>query len=279
MSKTKSCLKVNTFSKKIKISEEFERPDKIYEKMQDNYIKDGLIQEILIFLKIIVISKFVPLELKNLPLLRMLKETCKDFLLNKPEITMWNIFLENIVWTDKSKPLQILLLYSAYAAKSCMSSDEDIKLIQVCISNKYSGFLTGYKQWHQLNEDKLRIPIRYFNQQFNLFSKTSMKSIELINYNFYVDDLLQIAPPSGICEKEVKLEFNEEPEDTKLPDLLNLNSVLEFNDLPILIPSRNNSCFPISPLEANKEFSPDILENYTASESPTKTMLEEIYQF
>ena len=84
-----------------------------------------------------------------------------------------------------------------------------------------------------------------------------------------MDDLLQIAPPSGVCEKEIKLEFNEENEEFKQPELLNLNSILESNEIPVLLLSRTIS------LDANKEFEYDSLEYNT--ESPTKHVTEEIY--
>ena len=81
--------------------------------------------------------------------------------------------------------------------------------------------------------------------------------------------MLQIAPPSGICEKEAKLEFTEEGEEGKPPELLNLNSVLENTDFPMLVFSRTVS------LDGNKEFELDPLDNYTAPESPAKIIIDE----
>ena len=81
-------LEVNTIWKKIKTSEDSERLEKTYEKLQEIYNKDGLTQQILLFLKTIVQSKSLPLELKNFPLQRMLLEICKQFILNELEITM-----------------------------------------------------------------------------------------------------------------------------------------------------------------------------------------------
>ena len=272
MTRQMSSLDINIPLKKVKREEDSDRLARAYEKMQDNYSKDGLTQQILLFLKFIVKSKNLPLELKNLPLLRMLIETCKEFFLNELEITLWSIFLDKSVWNDKTKAVQVLLLYAAYAAKSYMNNDSDIQMIKLHVANKHSGFLIGYDKWYQSSQDQLRISLRYLNCQYNSFFMLNIR--DLVDYNFYVDDLLQIAPPSGACEKEIKLEFIEEIDDSKLPELMNLNSVLENTDfLPILTLSRTLS------LEANKELELDPLENYTASDSPPKPFLEEVYQY
>lgn len=270
MTRHVTSLQINIPLKKVKIEDDSERLVKLYEKMQDNYIKDGQTQQVLLILKSIVKNAAVPPDLKALPLLRMLIETCKEFLLNELEITLWSIFLDKLVWGDRSKLIQVLLLYTAYAAKSHMNMDSDIQMIKLCVANKHSGFFIGYEKWYQLSMNELSISFRHLNHQYNSFLALTLK--ELVDYNFYVDDLLQIAPPSGVCEKEIKLEFIEEPDELKLPELMNLNSVLENTEMPMLMLSRTYS------LDANKELGLDPIENYT-SDSPTKVYPEELYQF
>lgn len=50
---------------------------------------------------------------------------------------------------------------------------------------------------------------------------------ELIDYNFYVDDILHISPPSNSVDIQVKMEApHDEFEEPKIPELMSLNSVL-----------------------------------------------------
>lgn len=269
MTKHMSVLDSNIPIKKCKLEEGVERLEKTYEKMLDFYTKDGLTQHILIFLKLIASCSLVPSELKSLPLLRMLEETCKDFLLNDLEVIVWNIFLEKVVWSDRTKKIQVLFLYSAYAAKINLNESEDLLAIKSYISSKHPGFLIGYDKWFSLHRERLQLSLRGLNQAFNSFLYSPDQV--LVDYNYYVDDLLQIAPPSGICEKEAKLDFTEEPEEAKIPDLLNLNSVFETADnLPPLLLSRTIS------LDANRELGLEPLGDY-GIESPLKPLTEELY--
>ena len=244
-------------TKRAKVDDPSEVLQKTYEKMQDSYIKDGLTQQILVYLKTLLKNKELLFELKSFPLLRMLEDTCKEFFLNELEATMWSIFLEKLVWENKSKPIQILLLYTAFAVKSYMNSEEDINVITSYISQKYGGFFTGYEKWHSQYSEQLFISQRNFNQYYNNFIKLS--SLDLTDYNYYVDDLLQNAPSSTILENESKPNFLVENEEVKAPELMTLNSVFYGEEgLPELKFGRTLS------IDANRDIDNDMLELYMA---------------
>lgn len=175
----------------------------------------------------------IPEDLKSFPLLQLFKETCKEFLLNDLEIIMWQVLLEKIVWVKPIKSLMVLFLYSAYWAKCAMNFSEDLETLKVYIEQKYKGFFNGYYAWSTENFESLYVSLR----EFNGFARKMMefKGIGEIDYNYYVDEILISAPPNS-KDVEVELVFDQEVENGKLPELLNLNSVLENENfaLPVL---------------------------------------------
>lgn len=220
-------------TKHVKLEETSDPSEKTFEKLQSVYIKDGITQQILLYLKFLVRNTKISPEHKSLPLLHLLEDCCKDFLLNDLEVVMWGILLDKLVWVEKSRNLKISLLYTAYAAKCNLNLLEDLSSLNTFIKLKYPGFHPAYTQWSSLNSTKLSVSLRDFNKCFTRF--LSLPVTDIIDYNYYVDDLLHIAPPAGICEKESKLEFEPETEqeEPKLPELLNLNSLFTANDLPL----------------------------------------------
>lgn len=219
--------------KRPKIEDTLESLEKSFEKLQSVYIKDGLSQQVTLYLKYLVRNPIIPPEYRSLPLMHLLEDCSKDFLLNDLEIVMWRILLEKLVWGEKSRSLKILLLFTAYAAKCNLNLEETLMPLNSFIRIKYPGFQQGYQTWSSTNFLKLSVSLRDFNKAFNIF--LNLPVTDIIDYNYYVDDLLHIAPPAGICEKESKLEFEPEieQEENKLPELLNLNSLFTTNELPI----------------------------------------------
>ena len=221
--------------KKIKVEEDQESMEKSFEKLQNSYLKEGLSQQITYYLKFLSRNPKIPLEHKSQALIQIFEECCKDFLLNDLEIVLWGVYLEKIVWHEKTRTPKIQLLYSAYASKTLLNLESDLETLSYFICIKYPGFISGYTQWSQKHTDQLSLSLRDFNKSFKLYMSLPVKDI--IDYNYYVDELLHIAPPAGISEKESKLEFGvpaeADPEEPKLPELLNLSSVLVSNDLPM----------------------------------------------
>ena len=220
--------------KKTKVEENQESLEKSFEKLQNSYLKEGLSQQITYYLKFLSRNLKIPLEHKSQALIQIFEECCKDFLLNDLEIVLWGVYLEKVVWKEKTRTPKIQLLYSAYASKNLLNLESDLETLTNFICIKYPGFISGYTQWSQKHTDQLSLSLRDFNKSFKSYMSLPVKDI--IDYNYYVDELLHIAPPAGISEKESKLEFGNppeaDPEEPKLPELLNLSSVLACNELP-----------------------------------------------
>lgn len=233
-------------TKHLKLEDTSDSYEKSFEKLQSVYIKDGITQQITLYLKFLARNPKISPEHKSLPLLHLLEDCCKDFLFNDLEIVMWGVLLDKLVWIEKSRSLKISLLYTAYAAKCNLNLSEDLTCLNCFIKLKYPGFHQGYHQWSSLNFAKLSVSLRDFNKHFKSF--LTLPVTDIIDYNYYVDDLLQIAPPAGVCEKESKLEFEPETEqeETKLPELLNMNSLFTTNDLPLPILIENWKSIDVS---------------------------------
>ena len=255
--------------KKPKLEAVQETNEKKLEKLQNSYLKEGLSQQITYYLKYLSKNPKIPSEHKSQALIQIFEECCKDFLLNDLEIVLWGIYQQKIVWQEKTRTPKIPLLYSAYASKQLLNLDCDLVTLTTFISTKYPGFLPNYKTWSKKHIDSLTLSLRDFNKSFKCYMSLPVKDI--IDYNYYVDDLLHIAPPSGISEKESNLEFeifaDIDTEEPKLPELLNLGSVLTCNDLPVPLILENWKSIDIS-----KDLDIENIENI---DLPLKPYLDE----
>ena len=105
-----------------------------------------------------------------------------------------------------------------------MNFPEDLEGVKLYIGNKFKGFFNGYSKWSSDNMEKLYVPMREFN--FYVREISCLALVDMTNYNFLVDEVLLIAPPN-LVESEIELVFEEEVDCYRLPELLNLNSVLQ----------------------------------------------------
>ena len=221
--------------KKQRVEADQETNEKKLEKLQNSYLKEGLSQQMTYYLKYLSRNPKIPTEHRSQALIQIFEECCKDFLLNDLEIVLWGIYQEKIVWQEKTRSPKIPLLYSAYASKQLLNLETDLSSLTGFISIKYQGFLPNYKTWSKRHIDSLSLSLRDINKSIKSYISLTVKDI--IDYNYYVDELLHIAPPSGTSEKESNLEFEIFPEvdseEPKLPELLNLSSVLACNELPV----------------------------------------------
>jgi hypothetical protein len=207
---------------------------KSYEKLRDHYMSSEMTQSSHHLLVQITKNEKIPFEVKLLPLLRFLIETSQEFFLGELEIIMWSLLLEEVVWENLNRNLQVLLLFSAYFAKNSMNFSEDMAGINSFLKCKYKGFFTGYEKWHNEHSHKLYVQPRAFNRYLKRFGQ--MKVVDWTNYNYYVDQILWMAPPNS-PDVEMELLFDDaEVGDRNIPELMNLNSVLEEDgiSLPLL---------------------------------------------
>lgn len=181
-------------SKKLKA--DFDYPDvhsilSNFEKLQEAYNKEGVSQENMLILRRIAANPNVPLDYKNRPLLRFLTQVSKELMLNKLELVMWAMYLDKIVWSDNSLSLRNLLFFSAYAAKLYLNSD--ISNLNHYLALKFTDFLEAAKKWIDQHDSALfNINTFDLNARFNeLCMPPNERDFNLLDYNFYVDEIIQ----------------------------------------------------------------------------------------
>lgn len=209
---------------------------KTYEKIKDSYLAQELTQQNQFLLILMTKNTKIPFEVKQLPLLRYFIETCQEFFLSELEIIMWGYLLDNIVWKNLNRPLQVLVLFSAYSAKLSMNFNKDMAALNSFLKCKYRGFFTGFEKWENEFSNNIYVPLRVFNEYTKKIY--SYKVLDVINYNYYVDSILWMAPPNS-PDSEIEITFDEfENTERELPELLNLNSVLDSET--IMLPTLGN---------------------------------------
>ncbi|CAG9315413.1 unnamed protein product [Blepharisma stoltei] len=104
-----------------------------YEEVYLEFISSRISQKSLTLIRRIVHSKEIPSEIRGQPLFKYILDVYEKLSLSEIEVTVWAIYLDRFVWNDKELPLRLLLIISAYAAKSYLS---DTKIFYEYISSK-----------------------------------------------------------------------------------------------------------------------------------------------
>jgi len=174
--------------KRPKNTEDSVHFEKKFSKLQEKYLEEGLSQETQLFLRRISTSKIMPSDVRHTPLLRTLCEICKDLLLNELEIALWALILERVPYQDTS--FSFHLLYSAYAAKVYLN--DEITFIDYHLCAKYSDFFQKYQDWFLRSQTSIYVEAKELNSKFlELSTPPAVHECQLINYNYYVDDILK----------------------------------------------------------------------------------------
>jgi hypothetical protein len=185
-------------------------------------------------------------EFKHYPLEKLLCEISCEMMLSEIEITVFSIYLNRFMWPERPNCLFIMLYVLGLAAKSYFLSD--LECISRYIDAKIPGFLGFYNTWTFKNNSLLAISLTELNKCFELLTKIPF-DIAYVEYNYYVDSILENAPAS-VYKKPFWSEFTIlEPADGEplpdqpllVPSLSMLPGYCKMPDPPFLI-----SAFSIS---------------------------------
>jgi hypothetical protein len=186
-----------------------------YEGLQANYSVEGASQTTQMFLRMIAASPLVPKACRQAPLLRYFYEASKELMMNELEVALWAIYLERLVWPTSDSSVTLELSFTAFAAKLYLN--DDIEPIEAYLNRRVVNFSTLHEHWAEGKQ--LSVTPRELNGKFKALHRVVQQPEEdaLVDYNYYVDDILQIAPST------------QHPEELELepPPLLNLGSVFE----------------------------------------------------
>jgi hypothetical protein len=166
-----------------------------YSQQQALYLHEGMSQLSMLVIRRLIAEAAVPAPRSKESLLKMLSETAKELLLNELELVVWSIYLEKFVWKDLGLPLETLLMYSAFAVKTYMN--DEITVFQTHLNSRFSNFTSRYNEWITKHRSRMGIAPRELNTKFKKLTKPliSQDDVKVIDYNYYVDEILQISPP------------------------------------------------------------------------------------
>lgn len=185
--------------KRVKPNQYSEEQASRYHKMQEKYLREGFTQETQLLIQRISTSKVVSTEVRQGFLLRTLAETCKELLMNELEIALWALILEKALLVDGSFQLQTHVLYAAYASKTYLN--KELELIEDWLVHSYPDFFNSYRKWLVKFHTQLNIDPKELNLKFlELSTPPAVHECQLVNYNYFVDDILRLTPPSHIAE-------------------------------------------------------------------------------
>ena len=163
----------------------------IYKELISHYT---LTQTRQIYILRIVSDRKIPLQFQSMPLLRLIRHTVEEMMMNDIEIVMWAIYLDRFAWQEFSQCLKLLLYISAYAVKSYLSSS--LEPFQAYLTYKFNNFSLYFNKWLEKSKNKLCTSPRDLNKKFTYLSaRLQPEEVYLINYNFTVDEILEMAPP------------------------------------------------------------------------------------
>ena len=138
------------------------------------------------------------------PLLRLLIDAAQELLLTPIEIAVFDIYLSRFGWNDTSLPLDYLLFYVGLAAKRYLGGR--IHHIAEHLNYKTRNFSDNFSRWDIGTYKELNIDMHQLNQAYNRLTEKSQE--KCINYNYYVDEILQIALPYLTDSKERNEKLN-----------------------------------------------------------------------
>lgn len=174
---------------------------KYHNRMLENYfelhsifIRDGISQQSQHLLRKIAQGPEVPEFAKLHPLLLYFNNAIQEFLLNELEIVVLGIYLEKFIWQDKYLNTELLIKYACYAAKVYLA--EDMNPIDAFLCHKYPGFIENFTNWKQSYKNLMSINPKDLNDKFKELSKAVAVpgDTKVMDYNFYVDEILQYNP-------------------------------------------------------------------------------------
>ncbi|OMJ66762.1 hypothetical protein SteCoe_36286 [Stentor coeruleus] len=185
-----------------------------YDKDHAEYIQSKDPQSLLLMLKRISHSQKIPYESRSQPLLRLLSDSADELMLNSLEISVFYIFLERFGWVEVGISLHFLLLYIGLSAKKSMGAYTNH--IQEHFNKKIKNFEENFRKWEEHIKRYTGISLVEINEAYNHLLSENFENV--VNYNFYVDEILQISPPYQIEGKD----FLREHDNSNREDVVSL---------------------------------------------------------
>lgn len=130
-------------------------------------------------------SSSIPFNSRKLKLKHILLEVFQETALNEIQLALWALILENIIWKDEKSELKQSLIISALYSKEYFG--ESIFYLYSKYSNRFPDFRRNFIEW-KFSFLLLNTNLRQINQ---MYSRLIGEKSKRVNYNYYVDDVLE----------------------------------------------------------------------------------------
>lgn len=189
----------------------------VYEQLHNAYSDRNPTQQALLYLKRVASDGVIPMEFKRYPLLRLLSEIAKDLLMNELEVVGWSVYLDRFVWGSDPANLHQLLHFAGLAVKCYFDSEVDV--IKAHVRRKNRRLYEQFEAWKSLNEGNMKILPKEMNDKFRKLNAfpDPVDIAALLDYNYIVDEILQLSPPYNAVERDQNAEAEEEEVKEELP--------------------------------------------------------------
>lgn len=181
-----------------------------YREGLDYFRKAGFSQLSGLFLCKIINDYRIKKHYRNYPLQKIMHKTAKTLLMNEMEIAMWGLILEQLNWDLSGFSLKQFLLLSGFAAKK--SLNKDLAVISSHLDYLNPSFSDNFYIWFSRTKPQLKLSVKKLNKKYLEFSSSlTSGDSEIMDYNFYVDKILESAPPSELAEAKSASPGSESP--------------------------------------------------------------------
>ena len=245
LSQNKISSQKEILSKEIIIKSSEKKEESLYQKQQNQYIKNNFnINIISMITQLINTSKTLPKELKNnYPLNNMLLDITKELMFSDLEIVYFSLFLDNFGWTNDYYDVKDNLIITGLCVKKYLNNDIDI--IENHLDKNYEQIYEKFNNWiNSQNDFKKNIsfsPI-IVNERNNLLKKpfNCYCRNNYIDYNDAVDKILQLSLPYNEINKHAKnSKKNKNGDETNIFDLqygqqIDNNELNSYKIMPLL---------------------------------------------
>ncbi|OMJ75304.1 hypothetical protein SteCoe_25578 [Stentor coeruleus] len=232
--------------KKVDCSEDRKKE---YLEMRTKYQSQGLTQNCLMIGRRISVYPGVPNELKSINLLERVLTTISEFLMNDLEAVLFSQYLESFGWNDKDFPINTLLSLTALSVKSSLS--EKFPIFHEYLSQTLHSFSSSYKRFLNKYSKNLSFDIKTLNSKLSSCTSQEFYSNthKIIDYNFYVDEILKFSLSYNINlgskkhKSNMKNSNKKDKKDKKKPNKepLSLPFIPEDTYNPLLTLTRDDS--------------------------------------
>ncbi|CAG9327478.1 unnamed protein product [Blepharisma stoltei] len=168
----------------------------VYNNLRASFLNTGVSQQSQLLIRRISSNLSSSGEISSQLLFRILNEVLQELTLNELEVVSWAIALDRYNWKENTMPIQNLLLNVAFAVKNQLN--EDIAPYKAYLSSKSADYMDEYSSWAETIKPLMSINAKDINNKFKELGKLVgvPGDSKIQDYNYYVDEILQISQPA-----------------------------------------------------------------------------------